>query len=426
MSHRLAGAYLAQRTLFGMKLGLETMRALLEELGRPELRYPSLLVAGTNGKGSVAASVDAALRGSGLRTGRYTSPHLVRVNERITVDGRAISDEALERAVLAVREAASRLVKRGAVPAHPTFFEALTAAALVHFARRRVDAAVLEVGLGGRLDATNVADPIASAIVSIDLDHQAYLGTTLGSIAAEKAGVLRRGRTTVVGPLPAEAGRAVRERARAVGARLAWAAREVRITPRADGRLDLRTPRRAYRGLVPLPGRHQRDNLAVAVRLVEEAQAAGLRVDLHALPAAIARVRWPGRLERVPGDPPLLLDGAHNPAGARALAAHLRGTPHVLLFGAMADKDVEAMAATLFGAARAVVLSAPRVSRAASPATIARRAGAAGRGAHRERSVFRALRLARKLARADGPGTTVVVAGSLYLVGAVKALLERE
>ncbi len=214
MAHRLAGAYLAQRTLFGMKFGLETMRALVEELGHPERAYPSLLIAGTNGKGSVAAYCDAALRASGLRTGRYTSPHLVRVNERITVDGREITDAALGRAVVAVRDAATRLVKRGALAAHPTFFEALTAAAFVHFSRARVDVAVLEVGLGGRLDATNVAEPLASAIVSVDFDHQQYLGTTLASIAAEKAGVLRRGRATVLGPLPVEARLAIARVAR--------------------------------------------------------------------------------------------------------------------------------------------------------------------------------------------------------------------
>ncbi|HEX9185589.1 MAG TPA: bifunctional folylpolyglutamate synthase/dihydrofolate synthase, partial [Vicinamibacteria bacterium] len=215
----LAG-YLARRVRLGMKFGLETMRALVAEMGHPERAYPSLLVAGTNGKGSVAAYCDAALRASGLRTGRYTSPHLVRVNERITVDGREVTDRDLEIAVATVRAAAERLVRRGILEAHPTFFEVLTAAAFAHFRSRKVDVAVLEVGLGGRLDATNVAEPLASAIVSIDYDHEVYLGRTLDAIAREKAGVMREGRATVVGRLPVEARRALAERAHRLEAEL--------------------------------------------------------------------------------------------------------------------------------------------------------------------------------------------------------------
>jgi dihydrofolate synthase/folylpolyglutamate synthase len=411
-AHRVAGLYLARRVRFGIKFGLETMRALVAEMGRPEGAYPSLLIAGTNGKGSVAAYCDAVLRTSGLRTGRYTSPHLVRISERITVDGREISDRDFARAVRDVRDAAERLVRRRVLKAHPTFFEVLTAAAFAHFRRKRVDVAVLEVGLGGRLDATNVAEPIASAIVSIDFDHEVYLGRTLASIAREKAGVLRAGRSTVIGPLPPEARRAVRARAREIGARVVEARRTTG---------EQTAPLRA------LPGAHQRDNLRVAVRLLEEAQRAGLPVDLRKLPRAVAETRWPGRLEEVSGRPPLLLDGAHNPAGARALAAHLRaGPPFVLLFGAMADKDVEGLARELFPLAIAVVLTRPRIPSAAAPGELARRAGRLGARAHLQPSVARALALARRLALAHGPTTTVVAAGSLYLVGAVKERLERE
>jgi dihydrofolate synthase/folylpolyglutamate synthase len=418
-----------------MKFGLETMRTLVAEMGHPELACPSLLIAGTNGKGSVAAYCDEALRASGLRTGRYTSPHLVRVSERITVDGRPITDRDLGVAVRAVRDAAERLVRRGRLEAHPTFFEVLTAAAFAHFRRRRVDVAVLEVGLGGRLDATNVADPVASAIVSVDFDHEVYLGRTLAAIAGEKAGVLRAGRPTVVGPLPAEARRAVLARARETGARVVFARRGARVARArapsnregADEAVDVRTPTALYPGLRPLPGAHQRENVLVAIRLLEEARREGLPIDLPAVPRAVARTRWPGRLERVPGRPPLVLDGAHNPAGARALAAHLHGgPPFVLVFGAMADKDVRGLARELFPPAREIVLTRPRISRAAAPEELARRAGRIAARARREPSVARALALARRLARADGPRTFVVVAGSLYLVGAVKALLERE
>ncbi|HET7292020.1 MAG TPA: bifunctional folylpolyglutamate synthase/dihydrofolate synthase, partial [Vicinamibacteria bacterium] len=186
-----ARAYLASRILHGMKFGLETTRALAAELGHPERAYPTLLVAGTNGKGSVVAYVDAVLRASGLRVGRYTSPHLVRVNERVVVDGREIGDRALDRAIARVREAAKGLVRSGALRAHPTYFEVMTLAAFEHFRRAKVDVAVLEVGLGGRLDATNVSEPLVSAIVSLDRDHEQYLGTGLVSIAREKAGVMR-------------------------------------------------------------------------------------------------------------------------------------------------------------------------------------------------------------------------------------------
>jgi len=434
-ARRMAGLYLARRVRFGMKFGLETMRALVAEMGHPEQAYPSLLVAGTNGKGSVAAYCDVALRASGLRTGRYTSPHLVRVNERITVDGREITDRDFAIAVRAVRDAAERLVRRGVLAAHPTFFEVTTAAAFAHFRRKRVDVAVLETGLGGRLDATNVVEPTASAIVSIDFDHEVYLGRTLAAIAGEKAGVLRPGRPTVIGPLPDEARKAVLARSREIGARLVEARRGARFAgtsgrgpaPHGGVPFDLRTPTAPYSGLRPLPGAHQRDNLLVAVRLLEEAKGAGVPVDLRKLPAAIARTRWPGRLERLAGDPPLVLDGAHNPAGARALAAHLRGgPPFVLVFAAMADKDVRGLARELFPLAATIVLTRPRIARALTPDELRRRAGRLAARAHREPSVARALSLARRLARAQGAGTTVVVAGSLYLVGAVKAILERE
>jgi dihydrofolate synthase / folylpolyglutamate synthase len=414
-----AEAYLAARARLGIKFGLETMRALVEELGRPDRAFSVVTVAGTNGKGSVTAYVDAVLRASGVSTGRYTSPHLIRVHERIATAGRDITPEELEEAVGAVRGAAERLLARGVLTDHPTYFETLTAAALEHFRRREVAVAVLEVGLGGRLDATNVCDPVASAIVSLDFDHQAHLGTSLSAIALEKAGVLRPGRWTVLGPMTAEPRAAIARQAEVVGARLLDAQDGVSVRSGKDT-LDLRTPAGEYRGLRPLPGEHQRANLLVAVRLLEAARAAGVPVDLAAVPAGVAATEWPGRLQHLPGDPPLLLDGAHNAAGARALAAYLRGRGEVvLLFGAMADKDISEMAETLFPLARAVVLTRVGMERAADPDELAQRAGPHGTAALRESDIARALARARSLAR---PDATVVVAGSLYLVGAVLAL----
>jgi dihydrofolate synthase/folylpolyglutamate synthase len=301
--------------------------------------------------------------------------------------------------------------------AHPTYFEALTAAAFDHFRRQGVEVAVLEVGMGGRLDATNVAEPLASAIVSVARDHEAYLGHTLAAIAREKAGVMRRGRVTVVGPLPASARQAVAAVARARGVILRPAFARTAVEAEAGGRLTVRTPARTYRGLAPLPGAHQQSNLVVALRVIEAAREAGLAVDLRAVPRGIAQTVWPGRLQWVPGSPALLLDGAHNPAGAQALADYLQSVgPFVLVFGAMSDKHVSAMARVLFPPAHAVVLTRAPGARAADPEQLARRAGAPAAGAHRQDDPRRALALARRLAP---PGAPVVVAGSLYLVGEV-------
>lgn len=408
--------YLASRVRLGVKFGLDTMQALVEALGHPEAAYPSLLIAGTNGKGSVAAYVDAALGAAGLRVGRYTSPHLVRVNERIAVDGRAISDARLSRTVTRVRRAAEGLEREGRLPAPPTYFEVLTAAAFDYFQRERVDVAVLEVGMGGRLDATNVKDPLASAIVTLARDHEAYLGRTLTAIARQKAGVLRHGRPTVLGPLPREARTAVAREARRLRARLVDARRGASLRERG-ALVDVTTPTGRYTGVQPLQGAHQRQNLLVAVRLLEEARAGGLPFDLEAAGRGLSATRWPGRLQWLPGKPPLLLDGAHNPAAARALAAYLRDLgPFVLLFGVMKDKNAAGLAQVLFPLARDVVVTRPPLERAAAPERVARLAGRYAARLHCVPTPGRALALARRLARPIGP---VVVAGSLYLVGDV-------
>jgi dihydrofolate synthase/folylpolyglutamate synthase len=409
-----AHQYLESLVQLGVKFGLETIRALCAELGRPELAFPTLLIAGTNGKGSVAAYLDHALRESGLKVGRYTSPHLVRVNERITVQGDDISDEALEEDLALVRAAAERL------QVAPTYFEALTAAAFLRFRAARVDVAVLEVGMGGRLDATNVAEPLVSAIVSVDFDHEAYLGVTLDAIAREKAGVVRGGRATVIGRVPAKARRAIEEVAQAAGATVVVATDDARWV-RDEAGLSLKTRTAIYPGLRPLPGAHQLDNLLVAVRVLEQAAAAGLPVDLARVGRGLFRTSWPGRLQWLPGEVPLLLDGAHNLAGVRALASFLGDVgPFVLLFGAMRDKPFAEMAHVLFPLARRVVVTEPATTRAAAAAEVAATPAGRSAGAEAVPDVGEALHHARTLARGQGP---VVVAGSLYLVGAVIARL---
>ena len=437
-AHRVAGLYLARRVRFGMKLGLEAMRALVAEMGHPERAYPSLLVAGTNGKGSVAAYCDAALRASGLRTGRYTSPHLVRVNERITVDGREITDHDFAIAVRAVRDAAERLVRRGVLEAHPTFFEVTTAAAFAHFRRKRVDVAVLEAGLGGRLDATNVVEPVASAIVSIDFDHEVYLGRTLAAIAGEKAGVLREGRPSVIGPLPDEARRAVRARAREPSAR-AWSRRAA--APASSARRDGRGEApRGWPTSSTCTRRRPATRACGRCRAPTSATTCSSRSGCwrrRSAPASRSTCgRCPGRSPAragpaaSSGSPAVRRSSSTAPTTPPARAPWPRtlrgGPPFVLVFGAMSDKDVRGLARELFPLAAAVVLTRPRIARAATPDELARRAGRLAARAHRQPSVARALALARRLALAHGPMTTVVVAGSLYLVGAVKAALERE
>ena len=416
-----AREYLRSRSWLGQKFGLATMRALMRELGHPEKAYRSVIVAGTNGKGSVSAYLDTALRAASFKVGRYTSPHLTDIRERITVGGRNIGNADFERLVLGVRAAAVRLRRRGAIAAHPNHFEILTAVAFLYFHEHGVDIAVLEVGLGGRLDATNVASPLVSAIVSIDFDHEEYLGSTLASIAAEKAGVVRANRAVVVGPMAAEAAGKIREISRKRRARVVSALEGVGLR-RSDGEIRVRTPRGSYAHVHPLAGAHQRINLVVAIRTLEALDSAGLKMDLPRAVAAMSLAVWPGRLERIDGRPPVLLDGAHNPAGALALAAYLKETreSHVLVFGAMRDKHFREMGEILFPLARRVVATRVRMARAATTKQLAEIGRTTAQDVIEEPAVRSALSRARSLAR---PGETVVVAGSLYLVGAVRKLL---
>lgn len=418
-----AREYLRSRSWLGKKFGLATMRALMRELGHPERAFKSVIVAGTNGKGSVSAYLDTALRGASLRVGRYTSPHLMDVRERITVSGRNISNGEFDRGILEVKAAADRLLRKRRIEAHPNHFEILTAVAFLYFRKKAIDIAVLEVGLGGRLDATNVSSPLVSAIVSIDFDHEEYLGSTLASIAAEKAGVVRANRAVVVGPMDARALGKITEISRKRRARVVPAFQGVGLR-RSDGELRVRTPRGSYAHVHPLAGAHQRINLVVAIRTLEALDAAGLKVDLPRAVSAMSLAVWPGRLERLGGRPPVLLDGAHNPAGAKALAAYLRETrePHLLVFGAMRDKHFKEMGETLFPLARRVVVTRVRMTRAATTKQLAEIGVTTGQDVIEEPSIRGALSRAASLARS---GETVVVAGSLYLVGAVRKLLLR-
>jgi dihydrofolate synthase/folylpolyglutamate synthase len=369
-------------------------------------------------------------RAAGYRVGLYTSPHLENVTERIVLGEHPIADQALAGYLREILDRAP------AVDAAPTYFEALTAAALLYFRDARADLAVLEVGLGGRLDATNACEPALSLISSIDLDHERYLGTSLAAIAAEKAGILRRGKPAIAW-VEGEAAAALEARAAALGCALDLAPLKVRITedPPEPGRpsprdLSLYTPRHHYRLKLALAGAHQLRNLGLAVLAAEALAARGWgRLDAAAIAAGSRRCRWPGRLETVTlaGGRRVLLDAAHNPAAVRALCEHLRTLSESpdLLFGAMGDKDVGAMLPPLAAASRHVFLTRPRASRAEGPPGDGPRGGDPGAWAALvekpvtvENDPVRALQTAL-----DGSSRLLVVCGSSYLVGEVRRLL---
>lgn len=411
---------------FGVKLGLDNIRTLVEALDHPEHAWPCVLVGGTNGKGSVTAMVERALRAAGHRTGRYTSPHLIRLNERFAVDGVPVETGALEAVVDRVLdvEAACRADGRLAAPA--TFFEVTTACAFELFRQAGVGVAVLEVGLGGRFDATNVVRPVVTAIVSVDVDHTAQLGDTLEAIAFEKAGIARPGVPLVAGDLPAGALAVVERVCAERGAPLVHAAEGVECLVAAGERgsrtVRIDTQTRTYGPVdLGLPGDHQIGNALVALRILEAVDAAGLQVDASAVETGLRDVRWPGRLQQVAVGPDrsLLLDAAHNPAGARALASYLlERWPEgaALVFGASRDKDARGMLDALAPALCAVVVTEFPGGRSRPAAELAAIAAA------RLRVPVEAAPSPREaLARAFTHASRVVVAGSIFLVGAVLA-----
>jgi len=402
----------------GWDLKLERMRAALVRRGHPEARWPALHVAGTNGKGSTAAMLDAILTAAGYRTGLYTSPHLIDFAERIRVGGRTIPHEAVVALVAELR------ADLGAAGIPLTHFEFATLVACEWFARVGIDVAVVEVGLGGRLDATNLVRPLATAITSIAIDHVEYLGADLGSIAGEKAGILKPGVPLALGPVPAEAERVIVERARAVGAPVARVGEDGVLGAGPDGVLAFRGPGVAWDGIrLGLPGRFQCDNASVA--LLTLALARGyLPCRADAVREGLGAVVWPGRLAVVRREPLVVLDGAHNPAGMAALARELPSLigrrPLDLVFAVMADKDRAAMLTPLLPLVRRVIVT--RVGRrGAEPAEIA--AEIAGRvPVEAMREPRAGLRTALTRTR---PGDAVLVTGSLFLVGEAYAELAR-
>lgn len=421
-----------------LKWDLNNVRAVLERLGHPERRFASVHVAGTNGKGSVAAMVESILRAAGYRAGLYTSPHLEHINERIAVSGAPVGDAGFAAAFNAVAEAIEGLLADGTLPAHPSFFETLTAMAFWHFAQAKVEIAVLETGMGGRLDATNVVTPEVAVITSIDFDHERYLGHSIEQIAAEKAGIIKPGVPVANAAEHPAAQQVATARAAELGAPVVdvdaeyWAEDakasgfgryeftacaadgfRLRLSPSLRGAFQVRNAlaavatartlarlRQGFGGLGRRPGQQ------------------GWAIESEAIVTGVASANWPGRLELVRREPLVFLDGAHNPAGARQVLrfweAHLAGRRIHLIYGTVREKAVGEIAELLFPYAASVTLTEPASPRAASAETLLHLARSLNSNVRVERSPARALELALEAtARED----VVFVAGSLFLVG---------
>ncbi len=416
------------------KFDLDHMRVLLRALDYPERRFPSVLIAGTNGKGSTAATLASILKASGLRTGLYTSPHLIRINERIRINGEEISDDEFALLHDMIDRTAERLVGESELPWHPSFFEMLTAIAFEYFSRKKIDIAVLEVGMGGRLDATNVIDAQISIITDISLDHQKFLGNTVTEIAREKAGIIRRGGIVVTLPQQPQANDVIGNTILDLEAQAVSAvpyvppvapSTQYRVANTELGRAIFRYPLEVMgkRILVetPLVGRHQLRNVALAIAAAEELSHRGFAITADSIEHGIRETHWPGRFQvisPVKGAPEYVLDVAHNPAGAWALRSTLSGAYEnrslTFVFGAMRDKAIGEIAEILFPLAERVIATRADNPRSATSGEIREAAAHTSVAIERAPNVPAALERARVLAGSNG---VVVVTGSIYIVG---------
>jgi dihydrofolate synthase/folylpolyglutamate synthase len=400
------------------KLGLERIRAVLAALGDPQDRSRFVHVAGTNGKGSVCAMIESGLRAAGRRTGLFTSPHLAEPTERIRIEGRPIPAAQFTEAFEQIHAAVEQLLADGVIDLHTTYFETVTAMAMLVFDRERTDAVVLEVGLGGRLDATNVVHPELCVITPIDFDHEAFLGKSIESIAAEKAGILKPGVPAVFSRQRDEAARVLDLRAHELSLAVArtdsWRILDLELESRRSR--FLLEGERSLRIQCPLPGEHQVENAATAAVALTRMGASD-----SAIEEGIASTEWRGRLERVSERPEIVLDGAHNPAGARALAAYLdrfyAGRRVRLVYGAMRDKSIAEISGILFPRAAQVIVTAPRQPRALSPDAIREIAG------HPDLRTAPHIEDALALLRDAAPDDPIFITGSLFLVAEARAIL---
>ncbi|HEY6444718.1 MAG TPA: folylpolyglutamate synthase/dihydrofolate synthase family protein [Candidatus Acidoferrales bacterium] len=410
------------------KFGLANITALSEALGNPHLRIPCVHIAGTNGKGSTAAMLDSILRATGIRSGLYTSPHLERINERIRIDGADISDEVFASAWTRVQAAVEALLASGKLSAHPTYFECITALAFVAFAEGGVEFAVYEVGLGGRLDSTNIVRPEVAIITSIDFDHESFLGHSIREIAGEKAGIIKAGSLVVSSAERAEARAVIAQRCEEMQARLveideAWRIDSVEGSSglyRAT--VTLKESQERFFIAPPLAGRFQIRNALAAATAARLLATRGFAITRETIERGIRTARWPGRLERLSERPAVYLDGTHNPAGAKELLnfweENFEGRCIVLVYGAMRDKAVDEIAGLLFPAADFVVLTEPMQPRAISAPVLGEMAAHLARKATVIADPAKALEHAIEVA---SPNDAIFATGSLYLVGDLRA-----
>jgi dihydrofolate synthase/folylpolyglutamate synthase len=413
------------------KFSLDEMRVLVGALGNPEVRFRSVLIAGTNGKGSTAATLASVLQASGIRTGLYTSPHLSRINERIRVNGIEIEDQALGDLYFRVESAAKDLVQGGLLPQTPSFFEFITAMGFLYFAEAGVEVAVLEVGMGGRLDATNVVEPLLSVITDISLDHTEWLGSTISAIAREKAGILRKNGTLITLAQHPEANQTLGEVAAELGVCGVNAGAYMPMGAIArEGSYQVEVLGEVIEIASPLGGVHQHRNIALALAAaVELRDKFGFPITAPVIAEGVRGTRWPGRLERLEvNGVSWLLDVAHNAAGAWALRAGVGGSglgerhPKVLIFSCLRDKPLQEMAQVLFPEFDLVIVAPIASPRASSIADLLKAAEGVGCAAIAAGSVTEALSCASREC-ADG---VVVVSGSVYLVGEARSILIAE
>jgi dihydrofolate synthase/folylpolyglutamate synthase len=407
------------------KFSLDEVRILLAALGDPQRSFPSVLIAGTNGKGSTASTLASILTEAGYRTGLYTSPHLELPNERIRIDREEIDDDSFARHYFKAHDKAQELVLAGRLPQLPSYFELLTSLAFLHFAEKEIEIAVLEVGMGGRLDATNVVEPLVSIVTDISLDHTEWLGPTISAITREKAGILRPKGTMITLPQHPEANQALGEVATEL------AVHGVSAVPymppaAARGSYSVEALGTAIEVNSPLHGAHQQRNIALAIAAaVELSNHHGYRVSPSAIAQGVRLTRWPGRLERFEKDGVTwVLDVAHNPAGAWALRAGLRETlgedsPRTLIFSCLRDKPAAEMAQILFPLFEQIIVVPIRSARSATIDELRAAARTTGTPAVAAESVREAV----KNARDRSASSAVVISGSVYLVGEARALL---
>jgi dihydrofolate synthase/folylpolyglutamate synthase len=426
MNYGQCRRYLQEVLESGVKFGLENVRAVLAAVGDPQSAYPSILVAGTNGKGSVCATLARIFAGHGFRTGLYTSPHLVSVEERIRVDDEPVSRRDFCRLTGRLKRVIEGLVASGKLASPPTYFELLTVLALSHFRDRKVDMAILEVGMGGRLDATNIVTPLVSVITTVDRDHRDFLGRTLGEIAFEKAGIIKPGVPVICGPASGTARRVIKRRAGELGAPFRGvfdAPGALRARKQNNGfRFTFRFAGDTYVFSPRLPGEHQGRNAAVAIAAAVEAGRLWKPLQKNLILRGVRETRWPGRLETAWRRPRVVLDGAHNEAGAKAVAGYARDflpRPLTLVFGIMRDKDIRRVTATLFPLAGKVILTSVPSPRAASPELVFSLAPVRGKETYLEPDARKAVLKAIEMTPRRG---SVLVTGSLFLVGEVKRL----